>query len=144
MRWLSAPHPCLTFGLITAGAFGQVREGMRVDEQEGQFGKRVAVKIITRRLMNKVLSHLLVYPHLPSILDSILEHNTETRGEKICGMCLKCTPVAVEALWDVLKRLHRCGGGTTTPQATRLQAKQLAKVGIVTGGRHAMLWSSCQ
>ena len=63
MRWRSAPHPCLTFGLITAGAFGQVREGMRVDEQEGQFGKRVAVKIITRRLMNKVLSHLLLYAH---------------------------------------------------------------------------------
>jgi hypothetical protein len=47
-------------------------------------------------------------------------------------------------LWDVLKRLHRCRRGITTPQATRLQAKQLAKVGIVIGGRLAMLWSACQ
>lgn len=37
----------------SAGAFGQVREGMRVDEGD-KFGLRVAVKIISRRLIKKV------------------------------------------------------------------------------------------
>lgn len=36
-----------------AGAFGQVREGMRVDDGD-KFGLRVAVKIISRRLIKKV------------------------------------------------------------------------------------------
>jgi len=38
-----------------AGAFGQVREGMRVDHGD-KFGHRVAVKIISRRLIKKVSS----------------------------------------------------------------------------------------
>jgi hypothetical protein len=47
----SSPRSCWP-----AGAFGQVREGMRVDETAGagEFGKRVAVKIISRRLIKKV------------------------------------------------------------------------------------------
>jgi hypothetical protein len=85
VRWLSAPHPCLTFGLITAGAFGQVREGMRVDEQEGQFGKRVAVKIITRRLMNKVLSHLLLYPHRRVFWIADSNTTQKREGERYAG-----------------------------------------------------------
>mmetsp|Transcript_95493 Transcript_95493/g.154038 ORF Transcript_95493/g.154038 Transcript_95493/m.154038 type:complete len:405 (-) Transcript_95493:21-1235(-) len=39
--------------VLGEGAFGQVREGMRVDEGD-KFGLRVAVKIISRRLIKKV------------------------------------------------------------------------------------------
>lgn len=33
-----------------------MREGIRVDEEGGKFGQRVAVKIISRRLIKKVCS----------------------------------------------------------------------------------------
>jgi len=45
----------LHVSLPSAGAFGQVREGMRVDTGD-KFGLRVAVKIISRRLIKKVRS----------------------------------------------------------------------------------------
>ena len=46
----------LHVSLPSAGAFGQVREGMRVDQTGNEFGRRVAVKIISRRLIKKVSS----------------------------------------------------------------------------------------